>query len=56
LNSKQPQFYLQRGVAFEGSREFDKAVADYRAALALEPELPGAKSRLARIESRGRKK
>ena len=41
-----------RGAAYEGNKQYRKAIADYRVAVKLDPDLTGTKKRLAALERR----
>ena len=44
--------YFNRGAAYEHRRLYQKALADYRAAVALDPALQAAKDGVGRLEAR----
>ena len=55
LDASRASAYFARGNAWEGKKDFDKAIADYDQAMRLDPLYPQASDKLARAhESRGR--
>ena len=44
LDSKNAQFYLNRGLAYCHDKQWDKAIADFTKAIELNPKLTAASS------------